>query len=808
MSLLAPLTALVLAAVQTESKPIPVPPPFLPDPKAAVQAAAASLPHPVTDHRSAERARVPDADPIRVPTGLVDWSRVHLDEPGDGRVWARGRTYKASFGVEGATYIPFLGSRAPRNFPVRVGVLASDDSGELDPAVRGVTRREQSVVLDRGSFREVWHLGTAQAEQTFEFDARPAAAGGVTIRLLLDTQLALRAEASGFALDGAHGGVRIGSATAIDADGRRLDLVTRAEDNGLAITLPADFVASARYPLVVDPVYTTFALEGWTEECYLPDVAGGDGDGNFAAAYSMRFSASDDDVYSLNLWYGTPLTGTGVWVDSTDDSWGRARLAYNALHRTYLTVANVVPVNPPGATVQVWCRARYAPTSSQWGRMLVHAEAGGSDYYVDVGGDPALVGPTFYLAVWSRTYSLVTDSDIQARLIDSFGNPVGGTIYLESSSAYDWYPRISKTNGRPPLDTQRWTVAWTRATGNDDAWGAQLTWDGIVAAPAFPISDSFLVDETFPAPSSLLDGDTGPRPYLVAYTRSSGGVADIAVRVMAGTSTLASANLSALEGLDPARGQSWPEADSNGQRFVVSYNESGGTAGSADSFLATVAYAEGAIRVDEAHVPIETGPGSTFGVEISGCITTSNQGIAWYAVAWSENVPGADDAFCGAYYEPDLATLYCIGDGSYGNCPCANFGTHPGGCANSVTNGAVLMPTGSPFTTADSFTLTATDMPSTVPCLFFQGTAASAPGTAFGDGLRCAGGTILRIGSKTASAGVATYPEAGDLAISVRGLVPAGGAQRYYQVWYRNAAAFCTASTFNTTNGVSVRWLR
>lgn len=41
----------------------------------------------------------------------------------------------------------------------------------------------------------------------------------------------------------------------------------------------------------------------------------------------------------------------------------------------------------------------------------------------------------------------------------------------------------------------------------------------------------------------------------------------------------------------------------------------------------------------------------------------------------------------------------------------------------------------------------------------------------------------------------------------MRGMVPAAGAVRYYQGWYRNAAAFCTASTFNLTNGLRVQWI-
>jgi hypothetical protein len=39
----------------------------------------------------------------------------------------------------------------------------------------------------------------------------------------------------------------------------------------------------------------------------------------------------------------------------------------------------------------------------------------------------------------------------------------------------------------------------------------------------------------------------------------------------------------------------------------------------------------------------------------------------------------------------------------------------------------------------------------------------------------------------------------------VRGLVAAPGT-RTYQVWYRNAAAFCTSSTFNLSNGLQIAW--
>jgi hypothetical protein len=97
-------------------------------------------------------------------------------------------------------------------------------------------------------------------------------------------------------------------------------------------------------------------------------------------------------------------------------------------------------------------------------------------------------------------------------------------------------------------------------------------------------------------------------------------------------------------------------------------------------------------------------------------------------------------------------------------------------------------------------------MPSS-SALYFQGTTKlnSGMGIAFGDGLRCAGGSIVRLGTKNNVGGGSQYPVGPDPSVSVRGLVAAPGL-RTYQIWYRNAAAFCTPSTFNLTNAVVVIW--
>jgi hypothetical protein len=146
---------------------------------------------------------------------------------------------------------------------------------------------------------------------------------------------------------------------------------------------------------------------------------------------------------------------------------------------------------------------------------------------------------------------------------------------------------------------------------------------------------------------------------------------------------------------------------------------------------------------------------------------------------------------------------YCFGDGTGTACPCGNSGAAGNGCANSVNpNGANLASTGTSSVGSDNLVLVGTGMPNS-SALYFQGTTQIS--SVFGDGLRCAGGTVIRLGTKTNVAGASQYPEVGDLSVSVRGSCVAGDV-RTYQVWYRNAADFCTPSTFNLTNGLSVTW--
>jgi hypothetical protein len=154
----------------------------------------------------------------------------------------------------------------------------------------------------------------------------------------------------------------------------------------------------------------------------------------------------------------------------------------------------------------------------------------------------------------------------------------------------------------------------------------------------------------------------------------------------------------------------------------------------------------------------------------------------------------------------DAGTRYCLGDdlGST-SCPCSNPSTNGGGCTNGSGNGGVLDATGAASISADSLVLQASSLLPNQPCLFFQGNNAinGGDGVQFGDGLRCAGGGVIRLQVR--------FPDAaGDaetsIPISVKGGCSAGDVKRY-QNWHRDPMSSPCGVNFNLTNGYEITWL-
>lgn len=161
-----------------------------------------------------------------------------------------------------------------------------------------------------------------------------------------------------------------------------------------------------------------------------------------------------------------------------------------------------------------------------------------------------------------------------------------------------------------------------------------------------------------------------------------------------------------------------------------------------------------------------------------------------------------------------VGTPYCFGDGTGVLCPCdpGQAGAVGSGCKNSAGSGGKLRAVGNAHVVLDSVTISSSGLGPFAMGMLYQGTTPQSGGLgmAFGDGLLCVNGTVIRFQPRPASSdGLTDWGRAipGDLPIATYGQLPATGGTRFYQVWYRDShPAFCTSFTYNLTSGLEITW--
>lgn len=160
-------------------------------------------------------------------------------------------------------------------------------------------------------------------------------------------------------------------------------------------------------------------------------------------------------------------------------------------------------------------------------------------------------------------------------------------------------------------------------------------------------------------------------------------------------------------------------------------------------------------------------------------------------------------------HDAPKADEYCSSAATSGApCPCGNNGAPGRGCGNSVNPlGAKLWTNGTPSISADTVIMSGSGMPASASAVLVQGTL-GAPPVPFGDGLRCIAGVQTRLFTRNCLAGNIQYgwtvPGTGSIAAAGGVTVPG---TRFYQIFYRNTAPFCTPAVLNTTNALAMTWV-
>jgi hypothetical protein len=215
--------------------------------------------------------------------------------------------------------------------------------------------------------------------------------------------------------------------------------------------------------------------------------------------------------------------------------------------------------------------------------------------------------------------------------------------------------------------------------------------------------------------------------------------------------------------------------------------------------------------INGAHSASGTDPSATLnGLVLGARVNVANgwNGLIAECLVYEGVLSAADiasiEGYLAASYSSNPGTSFCTGDGVATPCPCGNVSTNGGGCANGTGSGAILSGSGAASVSLDSFVLSATGLVSGQPGLYFQANNAinGGAGTAFGDGLRCAGGGVIRLQVAGAGGGGESSTS---LSISVKGGAVSGSVFRY-QLWYRDPASSPCGATFNLTNGLEIVW--
>lgn len=408
------------------------------------------------------------SEPTAPISGAFGTAPIHsgADDGGQGYgLWAVGHGYKVGF-AGGVQFVPYT-ERTDGPAPVWRWRTASARMGELELATgaprlsHGAWRAE----YDLGGLVEAYDVRPEGVEQTFVVRERPRAAGDLVIRGAIESALRGRDRGVGLEFVDATDVPRVhyGEATAIDASGRRCAMQTTLVDGGIELRLDGEWLSSASYPLVVDPLLLPLT------------IASGQPIAEVAVAH--------DPLGTKNLWLAeVRYTGddADLLVYRADTNGENPVLVFTDVSASWSSIEPSLGVNRPGAsTIVAWTRHIHTGDTRRV-RLHVHdrldvafdntvvyvPSAGGRNHWrPTVGHELSPVSFTSSLLAWqvesSGAFSNVLASEIHAAMVSCNGTGSVGTPFVVRAGVGTDFerPSLAKVDVGP---TRVWTLAYQR----------------------------------------------------------------------------------------------------------------------------------------------------------------------------------------------------------------------------------------------------------------------------------------------------------------------------------------------------------
>lgn len=365
--------------------------------------------------------------------------------------WAVGRGYKARITAGGLLFHALPGPELPLQ-PVALALQQVQVAGIALPLRTSKQPDDGNRCgLDHGGVHEHFDLRPEGVEQSFHFASLPSR-GELVVRIAVTTALAAMPQDGGVRFGEGPQAVHYGSATVLDAAGRRLALPSEWVDGGLQITVPASFVESASLPLVVDPLVSSPATwvlgtgTGTNLNVAGPDLAFSPVTDSWLLVWQVQVASNDHDVYARRFDVDWNPLGSAQGVELTTADWSVPKVAHLAMTDEWRIVAYVMA----GSTTFNVPMRRWSSSGAVGAAFVIGGgfATASPSFGPAIGGDPYdVAGPSNVCVAWPAGNSVRYVTVGQSGAVGSLQTISGVDTVADLA--------ISKSN-----KAQRWLLVW------------------------------------------------------------------------------------------------------------------------------------------------------------------------------------------------------------------------------------------------------------------------------------------------------------------------------------------------------------
>jgi hypothetical protein len=434
-------------------------------------------------------------EPGPVPTGVgIDPGQpvpIHtsVDDPVGGAygTWGAGAGFKVRFDA-GRLELHLHDADAPEPPVLRWHTAAilvgGEDVRKSDAVIRHTDWRFET---DHGAVVERYDLWGGGVEQSFLVRERPGRPGEIVVRGRVDApwSAALRGpEHAPVTFADGTDGFEYGVAYAVDAVGRRTPLKTAWDGEHIELRVPADLVATASFPLLIDPPITPTTFHSSRDRITSIDVARDDDTNTLWATVTTRVSLRDDDLrfYRLDDDAGN---GSLVYADITT-SWSTESATVATVGGPREAIATFHRAFSSGARAVRWHAHNFNDLTASTAYGVMPGAVGGHDSNPDVGGMRAFQSGTNYAAI-------VFERDLSGSVwVDTADTRACYVLVDLSASGQGRVSTVGLLRGvGTGIDQARPRISLMSAGGSDAQWAVawqeygvrrsnELAWDGVV----------------------------------------------------------------------------------------------------------------------------------------------------------------------------------------------------------------------------------------------------------------------------------------------------------------------------------------